>query len=555
MALSRRELLLGTVGLAATGCTSGDQGADAADATPTDATPDATPTDATTTTTTEPEVVLVDAPPYEGDFPFQLGVASGDPDADSVVLWTRLISNVETPTSNLVVAVDVAHDAAFDDLAYSGLVDAPAAYANSVHAIPEGLESNSWYHYRFRAGEHVSATGRTRTLPARGSNPPPLRFGFSSCQNWESGAYSAHRHLADLDLDLFVWLGDYIYEYGPGNNGDVSSAGGRVHDSPEVTTLDGYRQRYGLYKSDPSLQAHHLARPWIVTWDDHEVDNNHAANTTEDGQDTDAFALRRNAGYQAWWEHMPVRMDPPVRGEDFVIYRSIEWGDLVHLHMLDGRQFRTPQPTDGDPVALPGVGNLGVRQLSNDARNPAQSMLGTTQRQWLERQVSTSSAQWNVLGNQVYMHGLNAFPGPVPAINTDTWDGYFGERQNMLDTIGGADANLVVLSGDFHSSSAADIRSDPFDLSGPIMATEFMAPAISSTFPETLRGLAPLVLAVNPQVRHFSPENGFMTSEVTPESWTTRLHTIDDVTNEDSNVAITATFTVESGIAGIAAIR
>ena len=559
MALSRRELLIGSVGLATVGCTSSEDAAQRVDPNGTaDAqtgSPDAAVSDEQTDTssTTEPELQLVDAPEYDGGFPFQLGVASGDPDSASMVLWTRLIATPD-PSLDLMVAVDLAIDENFDELVSSTLTTASAAYAHSVHQTPEGLDSDTWYHYRFRIGEHTSQTGRTRTLPAPGNDAPTLRFGFSSCQNWESGAYAAHRHLAAEDLDLFVWLGDYIYEYGPGNSGDVSSAGQRVHDSPEVTTLDGYRQRYALYKSDPFLQAHHAARPWVVTWDDHEVDNNHATNATEDGQDMDAFMLRREAAYQAWWENMPVRVPPPVSGEDFIIYRSFEWGDLVHLHMLDGRQFRSPQVTDGDPVALPGLGNLGVRLLSDDSRNPEQSMLGSVQRQWLEAQVQSSTATWNVLGNQVYMHGLNAFPGEVPAINTDTWDGYFGERRGLLETIGGTDANLVVLSGDFHSSSAGDVRSDPFDPSGAVMATEFMAPAISSTFPEALRGLAPLVLAVNPQVRNFSPENGFMTCEVQAETWTTRLHTLTDVMDENSPIAITATFTVDAGSAGVASI-
>ena len=574
MALSRRELLLGTVGtvgIAAAGCAANEPPENAsspsgplptneavaeteAETTTASTQPTQVPaTDAPPTESTEAQAGLVESPSYDGAFPFGLGVASGDPDASSVVLWTRL---VDTPQarSDLAVAVDIALDEDFADLVSSTVASAPLGHDNSVHEIAEGLISNTWYHFRFRIGEHTSPTGRTRTLPAAGSDAPPLRFGFSSCQNWESGAYGAHRYLATEDLDLFVWLGDYIYEYGPGNSGDVSSAGDRVHDSPEVTTLDGYRQRYALYKSDPLLQQHHGARPWVVTWDDHEVDNNHAAHATEDGQDADEFMARRAAAYQAWWENMPVRVAPPVSGDDFVIYRSIEWGDLVHLHMLDGRQFRSPQPTDGEPVALPGLGNLGVRLLSANARSPEQSMLGTTQRQWLQTQVEASDAVWNVLGNQVYMHGLNAFPGEVPAINTDTWDGYFGERQRLLEAIGGPDANLVILSGDFHSSTAADVRADPFDLGTPIMATEFMAPAISSTFPEALRGLAPLVLAVNPQVRNFSPENGYMTCEVTADSWTTRLHNLDDVTNEDSPATITATFTVSSGTAGIGSI-
>jgi alkaline phosphatase D len=327
-----------------------------------------------------------------------------------------------------------------------------------------------------------------------------------------------------------------------------------VHNSAEVETLDGYRRRYAQYKSDPSLQAHHAARPWLVTWDDHEVDNNHAGLNSEDGQASAAFAERRLAAHQAWWENMPVRIEPPNSGE-FRIYRTSRWGDLVDIHMLDGRQYRAPQPTDGDSVVLPGVGDLGVKLLGPTALDPEHSMLGSEQRAWLEGQLDSSTATWNALGNQVYMHGLNAFPGPTPATNTDTWDGYAGERKALLERVAGeGDSNLVVLSGDFHASSVGDVRADPFELDGPVLATEFMAPAISSAFPSVLRDLAPLMLGINPQIRHFASDNGFMTCEVTPSTWTTKLHLLTDATSESSTVAVAATFTVDAGTAGVSSI-
>lgn len=565
MPLSRRDLLLGTVGIAAVSCTSGDRdlsaGEDATTTTNSSSTSSVSPTTDSTSTdpapTTSDLPAIVASPEWDGDDPFLIGIASGDPDSSSVVLWTRLLASAageRLRDGDLPLALDVSLDESFEQIVISTLAEARSAFGHSAHALIDGLAPNTWFYYRFRIGDHTSPTGRTRTLPPAGADAPDFRFGFSSCQNWESGAYGAHRHLAAEDLDLFVWLGDYIYEYGPGNGGVVASTGARLHNSDEVTTLEDYRQRYALYKSDPHLQAHHAARPWLVTWDDHEVDNNHASGVSEDGQDAQAFHERRSAAYQAWWEHNPVRLSPPAEGEDFIIYRSIDWGNLVSLHMLDGRQFRSPQVTDGEPIVLPGLGDLGIRELGETTRDPAQSMLGSTQREWLEQQVQTSNAVWNVLGNQVYMHGLDAFPGEVPAINTDTWDGYFGERQELLGRIGGIDANLVVLSGDFHSSSAADVRTDPFDLTLPIVATEFMAPAISSTFPESLRGLAPVVLAVNPQVRHFSPENGYMICHVSEELWTTELRLLADVTDEDTEVSTAMTFTVNSGTAGIATL-
>ncbi|MFT7474660.1 MAG: alkaline phosphatase D [Verrucomicrobiales bacterium] len=557
---TRRDLLVVGTGVVVAGCTSRstitERPPHAEELVGSTLPPGASSTSSASSTPAVAQPTLVGSPTYQGAEPFALGVASGDPDATSVVLWTRLLTSFDASgpfaDADLGVAVDVAADDGFDQLVHSSVFEAPLEFDHSVHAIVEGLDADSWYWYRFRIGDQTSPIGRTRTMPNSGSEL--VRFGFSSCQNWESGAYAAHRHLAEADLDFFVWLGDYIYEYGPANGGVVASAGQRIHNSAEVDTLEGYRRRYAQYKSDAALQAHHAARPWLVTWDDHEVDNNHAGLNSEDGQDRDAFAERRRAAHRAWWENMPVRLDPPD-GDNFRIYRTSRWGDLVDLHMLDGRQYRAPQPTDGDPVVLPGVGDLGVKLLGQTALDPEHSMLGSVQRAWLEDQLESSTATWNVLGNQVYMHGLNAFPGPTPATNTDTWDGYFGERKALLERVAGAgDRNLIILSGDFHAASAGDVRADPFDLNGPVLATEFMAPAISSTFPKTLRDLAPLVLAINPQIRHFSPENGFMTCEVTPSKWTTRLHLLADVANEASTLSPAATFTVDMGAAGVSSI-
>ncbi len=540
MRITRRELLLAGLSVGAAACTTSADSPENSSAT--SSVPDPTTTIAPTTTVLTP----IEAPGYDGPSnPFALGVASGDPDDTSVVLWTRLVHD-DLADADYTLAVDIAHDANFADLVSSRPIDAPSRFGHSVHALATGLEPDTWYWYRFRAGESASVVGRTRTMPV--GDQTPLRFGFSSCQNWESGAYGAHRHLADAELDLFIWLGDYIYEYGPRDQGVATPAGPRVHGSPEIEDLDAYRARYAQYRSDPHLQAHHAARPWIITWDDHEVDNNYAALNTEDRQDQDAFDQRRRVAHQAWWEHMPVRLDPP--DDRLRIYRTLRWGTLVDLHMLDGRQYRAAQPTDGEPVQLP-AGSFDVQRLGPTALDPQQSLLGLEQREWLEGQVAASSAKWNVLGNQVYMHGLSALPGDAPAINPDSWDGYFGERQELLTELSSSTDNLIVLTGDFHSSSVGELRPDPFALDAPVVATEFMAPAISSVFPAVLVDLAPFVLGVNPQIRHFDPRNGFMTCEVDAATWTTTLHVLDDVTNEDSALTPTATFVVSAGIPGI----
>ena len=514
-----------------------------------DGTSDTDPADTTPPAeSTPPEPTLVDPPAFDGSDPFSLGVASGDPEPTSVVLWTRLITDA---AGDLELAVDIANDAEFNDLISSELVPVLVDEAHSVHVIPDSLSPDAWYFYRFRIGEHVSPVGQARTTPAEGSTP--VRFGFSSCQNWQQGTYASHRQAAMQDLDFFVWLGDYIYESGPFDLGIVTATGPRVHDSGETATLDEYRARYAQYKSDPWLQANHAARPWIVTWDDHEVDNNHAAGSTEDGQDPATFDQRRSMAYRAWWEHQPVRLPAPSpdSSDPFIIYRTQRWGDLLDLHVLDGRQFRDPQPTDGDPVDIPGAANLGVQTLGPTSLDPQQSMLGLTQREWLIDEVTTSTATWSTLANQVYMHGISALPGEAPTVNTDSWDGYAGARRVLLETLGEEANNLVVLTGDFHAATVAELRADPFDLSLPVVGTEFMAPAISSRFPQPLLGLAPLVLALNTHLQHFEPRNGFMTCSVNETTWETRLHTVLDPSDEMSPTQVTGQFRVRAGSPGI----
>lgn len=543
----RRFLATGIVGIAAACSTTSDDAAEPQASTPSDTDPTPETPTPESSSTTEPEPTLVDSPPFDGDDPFLLGVASGDPDPNSVVLWTRLITAADT---DLEVALDIGRDDAFEDLVSSRDVTAVVGDAHSIHALATELDPDTWYSYRFRVGSHVSATGRARTIPDGGMSP--VRFAFSSCQNWEQGTYAAHRHLADEELDLFIWLGDYIYESGPNDQGVSTTSGARIHDTPEVTDLDAYRARYVLYKSDPWLQANHAARPWIITWDDHEVDNDHAASTSEDGQDPASFDARRRAAYKAWWEHQPVRIPAPSAEPDepFVIHRTQRWGELIDFHVLDGRQYRDPQPRD-DTTGIAAATNLPVAALGPASLDPNQSMLGMEQRQWLIDEVQASTATWSTLANQVYMHGINALPGDTPTINPDSWDGYAGERQVLLSALAEQATNLIVLTGDFHAATVAELRADPFDTSLPVIGTEFMAPAISSRFPEQLVGLAPIVVALNTQVQHFEPRNGFMICAVDKNTWSTSLHSVVDTADEMSAVEVTAMFAVNAGTPSI----
>ncbi|HEX3142189.1 MAG TPA: alkaline phosphatase D family protein, partial [Rhizobacter sp.] len=263
---------------------------------------------------------------------FALGIASGHPRPDRLVLWTRLTG--ELP-ERVDVRWELAHDEAFKNIAASGTEVAEAAWAHSVHAEPTGLQPARGYWYRFSALGQQSAVGRTRTAPAPDAEAGSLRFAIASCQRFDHGHYAAWRHLATQELDLVLFLGDYIYEY------PSPPVALRLHTGTATHTLDEYRARYAQYKSDPALQAAHAIAPWITVWDDHEVENDYAAGTP---QTPDLFfARRRAAATQAYWEHMPFPKLMRPRGSDMRIYDRYDWGTLARIHALDDRQYRDVQ--------------------------------------------------------------------------------------------------------------------------------------------------------------------------------------------------------------------
>ena len=285
--------------------------------------------------------------------PFKLGIASGDPTPTGVVLWTRLAPDPLEGGGMPPVPVDVRWEVAEDDkmtqVVRRGVVRAAPEWAHSVHADVEGLRPDRWYWYRFDVGDSASAIGRTRTLPPLGAPADRLRFAFVSCQHFETGYFTAYRHLAAEDLDLVFHLGDYIYE----NAGDPEAGRIRVHSSDEITTLEDYRNRYAQYRTDPDLQAAHAAFPWWVTWDDHEVDNNYANDISENDDPRDAFLLRRAAAYQAYYEHMPLRRAQIPKGPALRLYRDFSYGSLTSFFILDTRQYRTNQPCGDSSVNPP----------------------------------------------------------------------------------------------------------------------------------------------------------------------------------------------------------
>ncbi|MGH7962928.1 MAG: alkaline phosphatase D family protein [Candidatus Binatia bacterium] len=302
-------------------------------------------------------------------YPFTLGVASGDPLQDSVVLWTRLAPNPQEPgggmsNQDVLVHWEVADDEQFRRVVREGEALAEPEDAHSVHVDVRGLSPARTYWYRFHAGGEMSSVGRTRTAPRRGAPLERFRFAFASCQDFEDGFYTAYQHLVQEEVDVVVFLGDYIYEDAPepgsGNVRDHTGAG-------EPVTLEGYRIRYALYRSDPLLQAAHAALPWIVTFDDHEVDNDWSADIPQDPerQSRAQFLQRRAAAFKAYWEHMPLRPGLRPRGTDIQIYRRFTFGDLVEFNVLDTRQYRSVTEPCG----------YGTGPVCDAVLDPARTML------------------------------------------------------------------------------------------------------------------------------------------------------------------------------------
>ncbi|MDA7917582.1 alkaline phosphatase D family protein, partial [bacterium] len=325
--------------------------------------------------------------------PFSMGVASGDPDHESVILWTRLGPKpLETgggmPDQPVEVRWEIATDDSFKKVITSGKTTATSALGFSIHIEAKGLKPDHWYYYRFQSGDATSATGRTRTLPTRDANPEKLRFAVTSCQHWEQGLFTAYQQMKRDQPDLVFHLGDYIYEYAAGKGGNV-----RRHLGPEIETLEQYRLRYSQYRTDPDLQAMHAACPWFLTWDDHEVDNNYANDISEQRGVTPAqLLLRRANAYQAYYEMMPLRTTSLPKGPHMQLYRKGNFGRLAEFSVLDTRQYRTNQPN-----------NDGRGPLNEEALNPRNTLLGREQRKWLFDSLESSTATWNILAQQVMM--------------------------------------------------------------------------------------------------------------------------------------------------------
>ncbi|MFJ6728826.1 alkaline phosphatase D family protein [Streptomyces sp. NPDC091281] len=482
--------------------------------------------------------------------PFTLGVASGDPLPDSVVLWTRLAPEPFAPDGGLgarrvAVQWELALDEYFAVVVQRGSVLAQPEYGHSVHIDVRGLLPGTPYHYRFRTGPWISPAGRTRTAPAPGTPVAALRVAAVSCQAYQDGYYTAYRHLAQDDVDLVLHLGDYLYEHAVDPaGGERRLTGTRLPDvlNRETVTLADYRMRYALYKSDPDLSAAHAAHPFVVTWDDHETDNNYAGAVDEHGGPPEAFLARRAAAYRAYWENQPLRATQLPRGSAMRLYRRLRWGTLAQFDVLDTRQYRSDQAYGDRP-----------HPVGPEVEDPARTLTGAEQERWLIDGWRASDAVWNVTPQQVCFSQRRFDLGAEPNVSMDAWDGYRASRDRV---VAGARAagieNWMVLTGDVHVAYAFDIKDDFDDPRSRTVGTELTCTSVSSGRDGAERPAnRDTLLRANPHLKHYDGRRGYLRVALGRDSARADFQTVAAVTTPGAPLTTAASFTVEAGTPGL----
>jgi alkaline phosphatase D len=478
------------------------------------------------------------------DYPFRLGVASGTPTASSVVLWTRLCPDAlhdgGMGVQQVALRWEVAADEAFANVVRRGEWMAMAGRAHSAHVAVDGLSPDRWYWYRFVAGNEVSPTGRTRTLPAAGAEPSRLRFALASCQHYEYGYFSAYQHMREEDPDLVFFVGDYIYEY--------SADAGRVraHSTPEPRTLADYRTRHAQYHLDPDLQAMRRAVPWCMTIDDHEVMNDWAGDT---GEDLDPnFIQRRADALQAYFEHVPLPMEALLADRRLALYRSLDFGNTARFHVLDDRQYR-----DAEACPRPGMGGSSyvTDAACPERRNPARTLLGAAQERWLDRSLAESRARWNVIVQQTLMSELRDPENDGMHYWTDAWDGYPAARQHVLDGLARHRVrNPIVIGGDYHSTFVSNVKADFSRPESATIATEFVGTSITS--PAMPDEIFRKRVAVSPHIHYAnSLRRGYLLFDVGKAGVDVAVRTLDDVRTHDAPCVTERRFRVAEGTPGV----
>jgi alkaline phosphatase D len=481
---------------------------------------------------------IATTPKFTAD-PFTLGVASGDPLPDGVVIWTRLAPEPLRGGGMAAEAVEVKWEVAADQqmkqIVKRGTAQARPELGHAVHVDVRGLEPGRPYFYRFNAGSHATAIGRTRTAPAAGVMADKLRLAFASCQHWEHGYFTPYDHMVREDLDLVVHLGDYIYEGGPRQNMV------RTHNGPEIVTLDDYRNRYALYRGDKSLRAAHETFPFVVTWDDHEVDNDYADDHPEDDQTREAFLTRRAHAYQAYFEHMPLRAAARPKGAAMQLYRRLAFGQLADFLVLDTRQYRTDQPC-----------GKNRSPLCEGALDPKGTILGAAQEKWMMDALDQSPSRWNVIAQQVLFAEVDFQPGPDRQHSMDKWDAYQACTKRVHKFLAERKpSNPIVLTGDIHTSWVNDLKADYRDINSATIGTEFVGTSISSGGDgQPMTPAAKEFLPENPHVRFYNAQRGYVSCTVTPTRWQADYRIVPFVKQPGAPIETAGSFVVEHGKPG-----
>ncbi|UGQ11848.1 alkaline phosphatase D family protein [Yinghuangia sp. ASG 101] len=468
-------------------------------------------------------------------YPFTLGVASGEPTADGVVLWTRLAPSplnadglggmADTPVT---VEWQVAEDPSFTRPATSGTATAVRASAHTVHVEVAGLRPGREYWYRFRAMGHISQVGHTRTAPAVGTSPR-LTMLFASCSHWEAGFFTAYRRMAEEHPDVILHLGDYIYE-------GAAGSGVRAHQpSAEISSLANYRVRHALYKGDVDLQAAHAEAPWLVVWDDHEVENNYAGLVRADSSPGGDFRARRAAAYQAYYEHMPLRAAQAPVAENMRLFRRVRWGSLATFHMLDTRQYRDDQACGDGTKVCP------------EADAPERTITGAAQEAWLLDGLGQRLGTWDLVGQQVFF--AQRLTSAAGAKSMDAWDGYSANRGRLQrGWVERGNTGPVVLTGDVHRSWANNLMAD-YAAQDRVIGTELVTTSITSSgdgnASET--GLSSL----NPHVKFYKNLRGYVRTVTTPTRMDVDFRALDKVTIRDYPVKTVQSYAIEAGNPGL----
>jgi alkaline phosphatase D len=494
-----------------------------------------------------PSLVAAQTVQFDKD-PFQLGIASGQPTAESVVLWTRLLpaNTMRNPWADVSIAVEweLALDNQFAQVVQRGKTVAPPELSHSVHVDVEGLKENTVYWYRFRSGSAQSPIGRTRTLPGAEDVTTPLKVAFASCQRYHSGEFLAYDHMLADAPDLVVFLGDYIYEMG------ATQSERRGTWMYPASKISDYRELYELAKSDASLQRMHAACPWLIIWDDHEVLNDYAGEPVRLRKEGGRVARHMEMGYRTWYEHMPVspkRLQGGVPGllnnsHELRIYGTYRWGKLASFHLLDTRQYRSPQ-------AGCGTAGLFKKDSCTHLDRADRQVLGNAQSEWLAEQLASNSIHqpgatvWNLICQpSVFSKFLIPVLGNV--MNHDNWDGYPAARQHLLATIESKKtSNPAIFGGDIHQNWVTHVHRDADDTQSPIVAPEFCVtsittPSFGGFTAEEMKAAAPHCLYTD---RH---QRGYALASLTAEKMTVTVRHVDITSN---TARTTARFEVSAG--------